>query len=941
MSKEPVTEPVNYKDTLNLPKTDFPMKGNLNQREPEFIEFWRSQDIYNQMLNSNAEKGSFSMPDGPPYANGHIHVGHALNKILKDTVIKYKNMSGYKAPFIPGWDCHGLPIELVVTKALGDKRNDLTDKQFRNLCREEATKWMSIQREEFKRIGVMADWENPYMTLQPEYEAEEVRVLANILKTGAFYHGTKPVYWCWALKTALAEAEVEYKNYKSQAIYVKFEILKHLGVPDSHKKTNLVIWTTTPWTLPANLAVTVHPEFEYEIYETQVNDQSDYVVVARGLKEAFEKDTGITLKSLSPAKTLKGIDLENLEYKHPFIERTGKILLGNHVTLEAGTGLVHTAPGHGVDDYNVGMRYHLPILSPVDDGGFYNLDAPAFLQGKHVLKEGNKIVLDLIKETGHLLHHSEIEHSYPHCWRSKAPLIYRATPQWFLKMDLKDSGHTIREKSLNAIKEVNWVPSWGERRISAMIENRPDWCVSRQRLWGVPIPVLYCKACQTPLAKEDVMMRIADSMDRTEANRIDTKGGAGIEGYFDTDIKVFAGSHKCEKCGKAEFEKGRDILDVWFDSGVCWAAVQKKRTGLTQPADLYLEGSDQHRGWFHTSLLASVAAEGIAPFKTVLTHGFVMFSKGQKMSKSLGNVVDPMDVIKNSGSDILRLWATHEDYANDLSCNPEGIARITETYRRLRNTIRFLLGNLSDYDHKKDALPYKDLTSLDQWALAKLNTLIENVTEGYEKYEFYKIYHLINNFVTVDLSAFYLDILKDRLYVRKTDGHLRRSAQTALYEITTSLAKMLAPIASFLAEETYAHTLGKEKASVFLEKFPTPNKTWVNPEVIKTFETFQAIRTEALKNLEELRKNKVIGSGLEAQLIITAEGEELKVLELLKDSLLEFFIVSQVHLKKGKLHIEAKKAEGEKCVRCWTYNTDLKSSIKHPGICPKCVEALI
>jgi isoleucyl-tRNA synthetase len=924
---------VNYKDTINLPKTDFPMKGNLNQREPEFIESWLTNKIYFKMVEQNSEKGNFAMPDGPPYANGHIHVGHALNKILKDTVIKYKNMNGYKAPFIPGWDCHGLPIELGVTKAIGDKKNSLTDKQFRDLCREEAKKWVSIQREEFKRIGVMADWENPYMTLQPDYEAEEVRVLAKILKTGAFYHGTKPVYWCWALKTALAEAEVEYQNHRSHAIYVKFELLKHLDVPNKNKTTNLVIWTTTPWTIPANLAVSAHPEFDYEVYETD----KDYLVIAQGLKEAFEKDTGITLKSLSSPKVIKGLDLENLEYKHPFIDRVGKVLLGTHVTLEAGTGLVHTAPGHGVDDYNVGMRYHLPIFSPVDAGGFYTDEVPDYLVGKHVLKEGNKIVLEVIQKSGHLLSHKEIEHSYPHCWRSKAPLIYRATPQWFLKMDLKnkDTDHTIREKSLNAIKEVNWVPSWGEKRISSMIENRPDWCLSRQRLWGVPIPVLYCKSCNHPLAKEDVMLRMADAMDKTA-----TKDGGGIEGYFDTDVKIFAGNHKCEKCGKADFEKGKDILDVWFDSGVCFAAVQKKRDGLSQPADLYLEGSDQHRGWFHTSLLASVAAEGIAPFKTVLTHGFVMFSKGQKMSKSLGNVVDPMDVIKNSGSDILRLWATHEDYANDLSCNPEGIARITETYRRLRNTIRFLLGNISDYDSKKDAIPYKDLTDLDKWALAKLNSLIENVTEAFDKYEFYKIYHLINNFVTVDLSAFYLDILKDRLYIRKTNGHLRRSAQTALYEITTRLTVMMAPIISFLAEETYSFTQGKQKESVFLEKFPLPNKAWVNPEVIKTFEVFQKIRTEALKQLEELRKNKTIGAGLEGQLIITADGEELKVLELLKDSLLEFFIVSQVHLKKGAFSIEAKKADGEKCIRCWTYNTNLKSSPKHVGICPKCVEAL-
>lgn len=911
------------------------MKGNLNQREPDFIKNWQDREIYKKMINTNVEKGTFAMPDGPPYANGHLHMGHALNKTLKDIVIKYKNMSGYRAPFIPGWDCHGLPIEHGVTKNLGDKRDTISDKELRKLCRAEAQKWVETQKSEFQRFGILADWENPYLTMKTEYEAEEIRVLAKILKTGALYYGTKPVYWCWALKTALAEAEVEYKNHKSPSIYTKFNVVEeslekifHLYPDlDKKKKISFVIWTTTPWTLPANLAITVHPEFDYAVYESH----GEYLVIAEKLKDFFEKETSVSLKA-TKAKTVLGEKLEGLHYQHPFIQRVSPIILGTHVTLDAGTGLVHTAPGHGADDYNVGLKYDLQILSPVDEAGLFNIEAPEWLRGKHVLKQGNAAVIEKIQSSGHLIALKEIEHSYPHCWRSKAPLIFRATPQWFLKMDLvsEQDGFSIRQKSLKGIGQVQWIPEWGENRISSMIENRPDWCLSRQRIWGVPIPVLYCTKCSTPLAKEDVMLRIADEM----------QFHGGIEGYFDGDIKKFQGEHKCENCSSQDFQKGKDILDVWFDSGICWAEVQKKREGMTQPADLYLEGSDQHRGWFHTSLLTSVAAEGIPPFKTVLTHGFVMYAKGQKMSKSLGNVIDPLEVIKDSGSDILRLWAAHEDYANDLTCNPETFERLKETYRRLRNTIRFLLGNLYDFDHKKDVLSYKELTSLDQWALAKLNLLVQDVTDAYEKYEFYKIYHLLNNFVTVDLSAFYLDILKDRLYVTRRTGSLRRSAQTVLYEIVSTLCKLMAPILSFLAEETYSFTLGHPLESIFIEKFPTTKKEWANPDILKTFETFIKIRSEVLKNLEELRKNKTIGSGLEAQVLISAEKEEYDVLKKLEKNLPDFFIVSQVTLKNGPLAIEVKRTEGEKCVRCWTYSQKLNSSPRFPGICPKCVDAL-
>lgn len=924
---------ISYKDTLNLPKTDFQMKGNLNQREPEFIKEWDSKNIYQKMVDQNSEKGTFTFIDGPPYANGSIHIGHALNKTLKDIVVKYKNMSGYRAPFVPGWDCHGLPIELVVTKNLGDKKAEKSEAEIRELCRQEAKKWVGIQMEEFKRFGVLADWANPYLTLNPAYEAEEIRVLARILKTGAFYYGVKPVYWSWALRTALAEAEVEYKDVKSPSIYVRFELKE--GIKSlSGKKQYAVIWTTTPWTLPANLAICVHPEFTYEAFEW--NDC--YLIIAQDMKAKFEADSGLTLKPTG--KVFSGEDLEGLAYTHPMSDyyktlktfdsqNIHKIILGNHVTLEAGTGLVHTAPGHGPDDYNVGLKYNLPIFSPVDETGAYTQEVPEY-KGQNVL-QANAAIVERLKTSGYIIAHKEYEHSYPHCWRSKKPLIFRATPQWFLKMDLEKDGSTVRKRALDGIKKVNWYPAWGENRISSMIENRPDWCVSRQRTWGVPIPVLYCSKCSTPLAKEDIMLRIADEMENN----------GGMEGYYNADVKKLLGTHKCE-CGSTDFVKGKDILDVWFDSGVAFSAVRKQHPTLQQPADFYLEGSDQHRGWFHTSLLASVASEGIPPFKSVLTHGFVLYAKGQKMSKSQGNTIAPQDIIKNSGSDILRMWAAHEDYTQDISCNPEGFARITETYRRLRNTIRFLLGNIHDFDPAKDKVAYTQMTPLDQWALARLNQVIKNVEDAYEKYEFYKIYHLLNNFVTVDLSAFYLDILKDRLYVRKKDGVMRRSSQTALYEITSSLARMMAPIMSFLAEETYQFLVGSKKESIFLEKYPQANKEWENSEVLSTFESFIGIRTEALKKLEELRQNKTIGASLEAQLHITAQPEQLKVLDLLKDYLNEFFIVSQVSVNKtpGELNVTATKANGEKCVRCWTYNVETNKNPKFPGICPKCVEAL-
>lgn len=910
----------NYKETLNLPKTEFPMKGNLPVREPEFLERWNQIDLYKKM-SSRGKKGPFCMPDGPPYANGNIHIGHALNKILKDIVIKYKNLRGFQAPYIPGWDCHGLPIELEVQKQLGPKRASLSDKEVRDLCRKEANKWVNTQRDQFIRLGVLGDWAAPYKTLDPDYEAEEIRVLANTLKTGAFYHGEKPVYWCWALQTALAEAEVEYKNHVSPTIYLKFQLdadsTKKLQIPAD---AAVVIWTTTPWTIPANLGISLHPDFDYGIY----GSTQGHLILATGLAENFMKETGIELKL---AKTLKGDAFDRLNAIHPMYDRKSLLMLGTHVTLDAGTGAVHTAPGHGVDDYNIGLKYGLKILSPVDEFGKYTDEVPEY-KGVHVFDANSKI-MERLKGTGHLLHSGKLEHSYPHCWRSKTPLIFRATPQWFLSMD--HGSNSIRKRALNAIHEnVKWVPAWGENRISSMIENRPDWCVSRQRVWGVPIPVFYCDSCRTPLADAEVMNRVADKMEKH----------GGVEAYFDFEPQEFTQGKACPKCRGTRFQRGKDILDVWFDSGVCFAAIQRKRPGMTQPADLYLEGSDQHRGWFHTSLLTSIAVDEIAPFKNVLTHGFVMFAKGQKMSKSLGNVISPLDIIKNNGADILRLWASHEDYANDLTANPEGFQRITETYRRLRNTVRFLLGNIYDFDFQKDAVDVKNMSPLDQWSLARLNQLNKEILEAYDRYEFYKIYHLINNYVTVDLSAFYLDILKDRLYVRKASGKDRRAAQTCLYLILTRLNSFMAPILSFLAEESHTFLPGKKSESIFLDDFPEPNPAWENPTLLQTFESFGKIRDEVLKNLETLRQNKTIGSSLEAKVVVTASGTDYTLLKNLESVLPELFIVSQVVLKSGELTIEAVPADGEKCIRCWHFELETNKNPKYPGICPRCIEAL-
>ncbi len=908
-----------------LPKTDFPMKGNLSQTEPERIAKWTDAKIYQKIMAKPAPKGTFVMPDGPPYANGNIHVGHVLNKVLKDIVIKYKNLAGYKATFIPGWDCHGLPIELNVTKKLGPKRKDVSDAELRKMCREEALSWVDKQRTQFKRLGVLADWDNPWMTLQPDYEAAEIRTVAKINDNGIFFRGEKPVYWCPALQTALAAAEVEYRDHKSLSIFVRFPFDEKIpGLTLPGKPVHFLIWTTTPWTLPANYGISLNPSFSYGFYDAG----GEILIMAEDLHEAVAKQTGLQFKLLGRKM---GAEFDRKKAKHPFINRESLIVLGDHVTLEAGSGAVHTAPGHGLDDYNVGLKYGLPVHSPVDEAGRFTAEVPQW-QGEKIWDANPKIV-EHLKSTGMLVHSTEITHSYPHNPRSKTPLIFRATPQWFIRLD--DEKYNLRKKCLDAAeKDIEYVPKWGAQRLQAMLANSPDWCLSRQRIWGVPVPVFYCDKCKTPLVNSQVMNRLADAMEKT---------GEGIEVYHSRPTKEFTAGVKCGQCQNDSFTTGRDILDVWFDSGVCHTAVQARRKDMRFEADIYLEGSDQHRGWFQTSLVSALAGEGKKPFKTLITHGFVNDAQGYKMSKSQGNVVDPEEIIKDSGAEILRIWVSHEDYGQDLTISKEMMTRIADSYRRFRNTIRFLLGNLNDFNPTKDNVALKDMTPLDQWALHQLNELIEKTTAAYDAYEFYKVYHALNTFFAIDLSATYLDILKDRLYTGRQDGVKRRAAQTVLFHITQTLCGIMAPIASFLAEETYGYLPGEKKESVFLTDFPKANGEWSKPKLAQDFAALLEVRAAASKELEELRRQKIIGASLDAAISIEAPDQHLKILEAYRPYLREFFIVSQFELKAAtgkEIKVTARKADGTKCERCWYYDIETNKDPKFPGVCPKCVEAL-
>jgi isoleucyl-tRNA synthetase len=946
---------VDYKETVNLPKTDFPMKANLPQREPEILRQWEEQAIFQRLVAQNAARPGakkFVLHDGPPYANGDIHIGHALNKVLKDLIVKYRNLKGEVADYIPGWDCHGLPIELKVDKELGSKKREMDRPAIIEACRKYAQKWIGRQRESFKRLGVFGRWETPYATMSRGYEATTVRALARAAEKGFLFRGKKPVYWCTTDRTALAEAEVEYEDHTSPSIYVAFDLVGSLPEPRlAGKKARLVIWTTTPWTLPANLAVAAHPEFTYVAYDFD----GQIVVVAKDLLGRFLADVapdhlargtvptphspqaheaatggagvGATPHLADPQRVLgyiEGKALEGLRYQHPFMPRECPVILGTHVTLEAGTGLVHTAPGHGQEDYEAGLRYGLEILNPVDGAGRFTAEAGRYA-GKEIFAANPEIVNDL-HASKHLLSDpgAKLKHSYPHCWRCHNPVVFRATDQWFLSLD----HNGLRKKALSEIDRVRWIPRWGRDRIYSMIENRPDWCLSRQRTWGVPIPVFYCEGCAEPLVSPAVMENVARAFEEE-----------GIEAWYRRKPGAFTGGATCAKCGKGEFRREQDILDVWWDSGVSWAAVAEKE-GLGVPVDLYLEGSDQHRGWFHSSLLTAVAIRDGAPYDGVLTHGFVLDQQGKAMSKSLGNVVAPEEIIKKYGADVLRLWVSAADYRDDVRIGDEILAGLAEGYRKIRNTVRWMLGALDGFDPAKHAVPPDELLPLDRWALAKLAAWDERVKAAYEDYEFHVAYHATMQFCAVDLSSLYFDIVKDRLYTWKKDGKPRRSVQTVLWMMAQDVVRLLAPVLSFTATEAWGYLPGRPAESVFLAGLPARERPKDGEALEARYGALFDVRAVVQGKLEEARRAKLIGSGLEAMVTVRADGETLKLLESARAELPTLFIVSKVVLESGRLGAEVARAPGKKCERCWIYAEDVGRDPAHPTICGKCADAL-
>jgi len=924
--------PIDYKNTLNLPQTGFPMKANLNQREPEMLKFWAEKSIYQKLQEKNRGDKKYILHDGPPYANGNIHIGHALNKILKDIIVKFKSMQGYYSPYVPGWDCHGLPIELQVDKNLGDKKDQVDVLQKRQLCREYAAKFVDIQREEFKRLGVFGDWDDPYLTMTYGYEAAIVREFFRFVKNGSVYKGKKPVHWCPSCVTALAEAEVEYAEKESPSVFVRFQIVaedldKYLPQL-SGRKTYIVIWTTTPWTLPANLALAVHPDLIY----AAVEDGGEVHIVAEDNLESLKiKDVvkgEVVLK-------VPGSSLEGMRTRHPFIDRESKVVFGDFVAVGEGSGIVHIAPGHGEDDYETGLKYGLDIYAPVDDRGKFTKSVPQF-EGQFVFK-ANEGIIEVLKEKNALLNTEKIRHSYPHCWRCKKPVIFRATAQWFISMEKGD----LRSRCLEEIDRVSWVPSWGRERIHGMVSGRPDWCISRQRAWGVPITLVTCDDCGALVDDVGLFDKI---IGLTETQGADVWFKLGLE-------ELIGAGHKCAKCGGTSFKKEMDILDVWFDSGVSHAAVVENDKRLSWPADMYLEGSDQHRGWFQSSLLASVGTRGRAPYSTVLTHGFTVDGQGKKMSKSLGNVIAPQEIIKANGAELVRLWVSAEDYRDDIRLSKEIVSRLTEAYRKIRNTERFLLGNIHDYDGKDYS---GNLLEIDRWAMSRLQGLIKKVSAAYERFDFHEVFHSIYNFCIVDMSSFYLDILKDRLYTFRADSTERRAAQWVLHNILFDMTRLMAPVLSFTAEEVWSYVPGKTGESVFLEGFPIEKREFVDEVMEERWARLIKIRDEANKALEIKRKDKFIGNALEARLIFYLPEDEFKLLQAYNDFLQVLFIVSDVEINlysQGitdvyespdikNLCIRVEKASGGKCERCWNWSMTVGKFDDNPQICERCRTAI-
>lgn len=917
-----------YQKTLQLPVTEFPMRGNLPQREPKTLRRWKEGDYYQKLqeLGKKQNRPAFILHDGPPYANGQIHIGTALNKILKDLVIRSLSFAGYQTPYVPGWDTHGLPIELHAVRALGKKRRDLSAAEFREYCSRYALEQMKIQREQFQRLGVWGDWDRPYLTLAPEYEAIQIEAFGEMVEKGYVYKALKPVYWCADCQTALAEAEIEYGDFRSPSIFVRFPVKQGRGIL-TEEDTYFVIWTTTPWTIPANLAIALHPYFRYQVIQTEKGK----LVLAKELADGVLEELGLSCQKV--LAEYRGSELEGIVCRHPLLERDSLVILGDHVTLDAGTGCVHTAPGHGHEDYLVGLKYDLPILSPVDDRGRFTEEAGPY--AGLALEAGNDRVISDLASRGALLNQDFVDHSYPHCWRCKKPIVYRATEQWFISID------KFRESMLETVENVKWIPAWGQERIRGMIAERGDWCISRQRIWGVPIPVLYC-SCGRPVISQETIGRIAEIFRKEGSNAWFAK----------TAQELLPPGFSCPSCGGESFSKEEDTMDVWFDSGVSHRAVLTTRPELQWPADLYLEGSDQHRGWFQSSLSTAVATAEKAPYRAVLTHGMVVDGEGKKMSKSVGNVVGPEEVWERYGADVLRLWVASAEFRGDIRISNDILKQLADSYRRIRNTSRFMLGNLHDFDPLKHSVPFQEMEELDRWALMQLAKLSGKMRRAYEQYDFHLAYYAVHQFCAVDLGAFYLDVLKDRLYCDGADSKARRSSQTSFSIILKELTQLIAPILVFTSEEIWDHlppALRLEESVHFTTWDQLPEEYW-DRELDYRWDQFLEVRRVVFKGLELARAAKIIGASNEAQVTVYVDERRQELLEYFKEQIRLLFIASSVEIKDFKdqealyseegIAVDISHAAGEKCERCWKYFEAMSGDPQHPKICKRCRQAL-
>jgi isoleucyl-tRNA synthetase len=935
------TTRVDLKSTINLPRTDFPMKANLPQNEPKMLARWEQMRIYDRIRQASLGRPSYVLHDGPPYANGPIHLGHALNKGLKDFVVKSKTMSGFDAPYVPGWDCHGLPIEIKVDQMLGGKKLQMKATDVRLECRKYAQKYIDLQREQFIRIGCFGRWDNPYSTMTPQYESVVLATLYTFLENNFVYKGLRSVYWCIHDETALAEAEVEYENHTSPTVWVKYPFAGDAASLDpvlAGKKVFTVIWTTTPWTLPASMAVAFHPNEDYVALESE----GEVYIVAARLASEFASKVGMT--ATRQLARFPGRKLEYKNFSHPFLNRSILGVLADYVTMDTGTGVVHTAPSHGAEDFATGLKYKLDLTTNVDESGVMHNGLPDY-EGKQVF-ETNAPIVELLKQRGVLLHAEKLEHSYPHCWRCHNPIIFRATEQWFISMETPMQGGTLRSRALEEIRKVKWDPAWGEERISNMIATRPDWCISRQRIWGVPIAVFLCEGCKKPLNDPAINRKIVELFAR-----------AGADAWYtpEADALIPAGT-KCPHCAGGSFEKETDIIDVWFESGCSYLALRAHEPEYPWPSDFYLEGGDQHRGWFHSSLLCAMGSQGSAPYRMVATNGWTLDEQGRAQSKSLGNVVDPVDIANRLGGEIVRLWVASVDFREDVTCSEHLMQRVAENYRKVRNSLfKYVLGNLFDFDPRRDAVPFADMQAIDQYMLRQTVAVAQQVERWYGEFAFHKIYQEVNRFCIVELSAFYFDILKDRLYTAAPDSRARRSAQTAIWRIGEALVRLLAPILSFTCDEVwqYLPTLPDRPQSVHLSLFPSPADLLGEATALEDsrqredWTTLRAVRDEVLKALEEARNSKLIGGSLEAQVKVSAPEPLYAVLSRYQDQLRYLFIVSAVMLEPGTsgngsggVSVQVSKASGQKCERCWNYSTRVGEDARYATVCERCSAVL-